>query len=75
MFKVNNNKDIITTSLTNISRSKGNRTMKFGQLMEHNKQIIFLQKSYKKLGWETSSWPVFVFLKSFVWGKSKGSVV
>ena len=55
MFKVNNNKDIITTSLTNISRSKGNRTMKFGQLMEHNKQIIFLQKSYKKLGWETSS--------------------
>ena len=75
MFKVNNNKDIITTSLTNISRSKGNRTMKFGQLMEHNKQIIFLQKSYKKLGWETSSWPVFVFFKSFVWGKSKGSVV
>ena len=49
--------------------------MKFGQLMEHNKKNIFLQKSYKKLGWETSSWPVFVFLKCFVWGKSKGSVV
>ena len=31
--------------LPNISQSKGNRTMKFGQLIEYNKRIIFLQKS------------------------------
>ena len=31
--------------LPNISQSKGNQTMKFGQLMEHNKINIFLQKS------------------------------
>ena len=30
--------------LSNISQSKGNQTMKFGQLMEHNKRNIFLQK-------------------------------
>ena len=30
--------------LSNISQSKGNQTMKFGQLIEHNKRNIFLQK-------------------------------
>ena len=30
--------------LPNISRSKGNQTMKFGQLIEYNKGNIFLQK-------------------------------
>ena len=30
--------------LPNISKSKGNQTMKFGQLIEHNKRNIFLQK-------------------------------
>ena len=30
--------------LPNISQSKGNQTMKFGQLIEHNKINIFLQK-------------------------------
>ena len=30
--------------LPNISQSKGNETMKFGQLTEHNKGNIFLQK-------------------------------
>ena len=29
--------------LSNISQSKGNQTMKFGQLIEHNRNI-FLQK-------------------------------
>ena len=29
--------------LTNISRSKGNQTMKLGQLIEYNKKNIFLQ--------------------------------
>ena len=30
--------------LPNISQSKGNQTMKFGQLTEYNKRNIFLQK-------------------------------
>ena len=30
--------------LPNISQSKGNQTMKFGQLIKHNKRNIFLQK-------------------------------
>ena len=29
--------------LLNISRSKGNKAMKFGQLIEYNKRNIFLQ--------------------------------
>ena len=40
---------------SNISRSKGNPTMKFGQLTEYNMTIIFLEKSYSKCGAETSS--------------------
>ena len=34
--------------LPNISQSKGNQTMKFGQLIEHNKRNIFLQKLCRK---------------------------
>ena len=40
--------------LPNISRSKGNQTMKFGQLIECNMRNIFLEKSYTKCGGETS---------------------
>ena len=36
--------------LPNISRSKGNQSMKFGQLIEYNMRNIFLEKSYKKYG-------------------------
>ena len=36
--------------LPNISRSKGNQTMKFGQLIEYNMRNIFLEKSYTKCG-------------------------
>ena len=32
----------------NISQSKGNQTMKFGQLMEYDKRNIFLQKLCRK---------------------------
>ena len=39
--------------LTNISRSKGNQTMKFGQLTEYNISNIFFEKSYTKCGGET----------------------
>ena len=38
-----------------ISRSKGNQTMKFGQLIESNIRNIFLEKSYTKCGGQTSS--------------------
>ena len=34
--------------LPNISQSKGNQAMKFGQLIEYNKRNIFLQKLYGK---------------------------
>ena len=37
-------------TLPNISGSKGNKTMKFGQLKEYNMRNIFLKKSYTKFG-------------------------
>ena len=37
----------------NISRSKGNQTIKFGQSIEHNMRDIFLEKSSTKCGEET----------------------
>ena len=52
--------------LPSISWNKGNQTMKFGQLIEYNKGYIFLQKSCWKWDRETSSTPLFVFLKSFI---------
>ena len=39
--------------LPNISRSKGNQTMKFGQLLEYNMRSTFVEKSYTKCGGET----------------------
>ena len=39
--------------LANISRSKGNQTMKFGQLIEYNMRTIFLEKSLSKCDGET----------------------
>ena len=43
--------------LPNISRNKGNRTMKLGQLIEYNMRNIILEKSYAKCGEETSPRP------------------
>ena len=40
--------------LSSISRNKSNQTMKFGQLIEYFKRNIFLQKSCRKWGRETS---------------------
>ena len=45
----------------NISQSKGNKTMKFGQLIEYNKRNIFLQKLRGKWSRGTSSRPLFIF--------------
>ena len=47
--------------LPNISLSKGNQAMKFGQLIEYNKKNIFLQKLCGKGGKETSSRSLFIF--------------
>ena len=38
--------------------------MRFGQLIEHHKIEILLQKSYRKWDRETSSRPLFVFEKA-----------
>ena len=49
--------------LPNISRSKGNQTIKFGQLIEYNMRNIFLKKSYTKCGGETNPRPFSEKLK------------
>ena len=41
--------------LSDISRSKGNLAIKFGQLTKYNLENSFLQKSGRKRGRETSS--------------------
>ena len=48
---------IVIHILPNISRSKGNQTKKFGQLIEYNMRNIFQEKSYTKWGGENSSRP------------------
>ena len=50
-----------TNILPNISRVKGNPTMKFDQLIEYNMRNIFLEKLYTKYGGETI--PNYIFLK------------
>ena len=44
---------IAINMFSNISRSKGNQTMKFDQLIECNTRNIFLERSYIKCGGET----------------------
>ena len=39
--------------LPNTSRSKGNQTIKFGQLIENNTKNIFLEKPFTKCCGET----------------------
>ena len=39
--------------LPNISRTKGNQAMKFGQLIEYNMRNIFIGRSYTKCAGET----------------------
>ena len=48
---------IVKHILPNISRSKGNQTMKFGQLIDYDMRNIFLEKSHTKCGGETSPRP------------------
>ena len=49
--------------LPNISRSKGNQTLKFGQVIEYNRNI-FLPKLRRKWGRKTSSRPLLFFKKA-----------
>ena len=60
-------------TLLNISRRKGNQTLKFVQLIEYNKRNTFLQNLYRKLGKETSTRSLFIFLKSLIWDENKWS--
>ena len=57
---------IVIHILPNISRSKGNQTIKFGQLIECNTSNIFLGKSSTKCGGETSLRPFSEKLKSSI---------
>ena len=41
--------------LPNITRSKGNQAIKFGQLIEYNMRNIFVEKSYTKYAGEIIS--------------------
>ena len=52
-------KIIVIHVLPNISRSKGNQTIKFGQLIEYKIGNIFLEKSYTKCDGETIPTPFF----------------
>ena len=46
---------VITINIfANISRSKGNQTMKFSLLIDYNMRNIFLEKSYAKYGGKAS---------------------
>ena len=49
---------IAIQTLLNISRTKGNQTIKFGQLIKYNIRNIFLEKSYTKCGGETIPRPL-----------------
>ena len=41
---------VVIHILSNISISKGNQTMKFGQVIEYNMRNIFLETSYATYG-------------------------
>ena len=59
---------IITINiLLNTSKSKGNKTMKFGQLMEYNIKNIFLTKSYTKCDGEASPKPFYEIPKLIIY--------
>ena len=45
---------IVIPILLNISKGKGNQTMKVSQKMEYNKRNSFLENSYTKCGGEAS---------------------
>ena len=53
IYGVTKRQKIITIyMLPNISRSKGNQTIKFGQIIEYNMKNIFFEKSGSNYGGE-----------------------
>ena len=48
--------------ILNVSKSKYNQAMKFGQLIEYNKRNIFLQELYGKWGRDNGPRPLFHIL-------------
>ena len=58
--------------LPNISRSKGNQIMKFGQLIAYKKRNTFSQTSCRICGWVTSSRPFLLFKKGLYEVKASG---
>ena len=58
--------------LPNISRSKGNQTMKLGQVTEYKQRNIALQTSCRKRGRESSSRLLFFKNKALYEVKSSG---
>ena len=54
--------------LPNLSRSKCNQTMKFGQLIEYDMRNIFLEKLYTKSGGETNP---RLFSRNLKWSESR----
>ena len=75
-LKIYDNTDWITnnckTHLPNISRSKGNQGIKFGQLIKYSVRNIFVQKPSREWGNETSSRPTFLFKKALYTLKASG---
>ena len=49
---------IVIYILPNISKSKGNQSMKFGQLIKYNMRNLFVEKSYTKWDEETIPRPL-----------------
>ena len=64
---------VTINTLLDITKSKGNKTIKFSLLIEYNVTNIFMLKLRRKWGRKTSSRPLFVFRKSFMGSKSKWS--
>ena len=58
-FKINVQQVTTIHILPDISRSKGNHTMIFGELIEYNMRNTFLEKSCKKYGAEASVGPFY----------------
>ena len=58
--------------LPNISQSKGNQAIKFGQLIKYHERSVLLQKSCGKLDRQTIFRHLFVFYKALYEAKASG---
>ena len=54
---------VVTHIFSNIARLKGNKTLRFGQLIEYNMRNTFLKKLSTKYGGKTSPRPFYGKLK------------